>query len=79
MVIRLSPTSNGISPVDQFVVPLAIPDGPVEFVHETSTTPTVSWAVPLMTITGRLVETLVTDGFVMVKDGAVTSGVLLRE
>ena len=59
--------------MDQFVVPFAVPDGPVELVQETSTTPTLSCAVPLTTITVRLVATLVVDGFVIVIDGAVTS------
>ena len=73
MVIRLSPTKSGISPVDQFAVPVAVPDGPVELVQETSTTPVLSCAVPVIVILARCVETLVVDGLVIVKPGAVVS------
>ena len=60
-----------MSPVDQLMVPFAIPEGPVELFQETSTTPTLSCAVPLTAINARFVETLVVDGFAIVNDGAV--------
>src|SRR5690242_15418688 len=47
MVTVLSPTSSGTSPVDQELVPAARPELPVEVLHRTSTTPILSFAVPL--------------------------------
>ena len=41
----LVPMNNGTSAV-QFVVPVAVPDLPVEVVHVTLTTPMLSLAVP---------------------------------
>ena len=46
MVTTLSPTSTGIA-ADQEVVPVAVPAPPVEAVHFTEATPTLSAAVPL--------------------------------
>ena len=57
----------------QFEVPVAMPDGPVELLHETSTTPVSSWAVPFTTTVDRCVDTLVVEGLVIVREGAVTS------
>ena len=58
----------------QLVVPLAIPDAPVELVQVTFTTPVLSLAVPLTAIDVAEVETLVLAGDRIVKDGAVVSG-----
>ncbi len=55
--------------------PLAVPDPPVELVHVTLVTPTLSLVVPLSTIVLSDVETVVAPGEVMVSDGAVASGV----
>lgn len=46
IVIRFDPTSSGISAVDQFVVPAAVPGPLVELVQVTDVTPTLSEAVP---------------------------------
>jgi hypothetical protein len=45
-VITLVPTSSGIV-ADQLVVPDAVPDPPVDALHFTAVTPTLSLAVPL--------------------------------
>ena len=50
MVMVVMPTYNGIAPVAQLLVPLAIPDSPVELAHVTWATPTLSLAVPLTII-----------------------------
>src|SRR5947208_1214395 len=48
MVTILSPTRRGTSPVDHAVVPVARPDAPVEVLQRTSTTPMLSFAVPVI-------------------------------
>lgn len=62
--------------VIQLVVPLAVPDPPVELDHVTLATPTLSLALPLTTIELELVTTLVLGGDRMVNDGGVVSGPL---
>ena len=46
IVIRFDPTNSGIGGVVQLVVPVAVPDPPVELLQVTDTTPTLSEAVP---------------------------------
>lgn len=58
----------------QLLVPLAVPDCPLELDHVTEATPTLSCAIP-WTINELLdVETLVLAGDKTVKDGGVVSG-----
>lgn len=58
---------------DHIVVPAAIPAPPVDVVQETSTTPTLSDAVPFTVIEEALVLTFVEDGLVIRSDGATVS------
>jgi hypothetical protein len=59
----------------QLVVPVAVPESPVELDQVTSLTPTLSLAVPLTTRELAVVETVLLDGETMDNDGAVVSGV----
>lgn len=68
------PTYSGIGPVDQLVVPFAVPDPPVEAAHVTRATPTLSLAIPLTAIELADVATLVIGGDKMVIDGGAVSG-----
>jgi len=67
------PTYNGIGPVAQLSVPVAVPDPPVEVDHVTCATPTLSCAVPLMTIELADVATVVIAGERIVIEGATVS------
>ena len=53
----------------QLLVPIAVPDPPVELTHVTCATPTLSCAVPLTTIELADVATVVMAGERMVTDG----------
>jgi len=63
-----------IGAVLQLVVPVAAPDPPVELLHVTLATPTLSLAVPLTTIEPADVEIVELAGETIVKDGGVVSG-----
>ncbi len=63
------PTYSGIGPVVQLLVPVAVPDPPVELDHVTCATPTLSCAVPLTTIELAEVATVVMAGERMVTEG----------
>jgi hypothetical protein len=52
------PTSSGTVAL-QAVVPEAVPELPVDVLHPTRVTPTLSVAVPLMTMEASEVETMV--------------------
>ena len=71
----LTPTSNRMAGVDHCVVPLAIPEPVVEPLQATEATPTLSEAVPLMTMLDWAVYSVVAEGEVICKDGGVVSGV----
>ena len=71
------PTYSGMGPVDQLVVPFAVPDPPVEVAHVTWATPTLSLAIPLTTIELADVATLVIGGDKMVIEGGTVSGPVL--
>src|SRR5579884_1286768 len=73
MVIRFAPTSSGIAGVVQFVVPVAVPEPPLEFVQVTCVTPTLSEAVPVKTIVCDEVALFVVAGDRMIKVGGVVS------
>jgi hypothetical protein len=47
MTIVVDPMYKGIAGVLQLMVPLAVPDVPLEETHVTDATPTLSVAVPL--------------------------------
>jgi hypothetical protein len=47
MTMVVDPIYKGIAEVLQLVVPLAVPDVPLEVTHVTDATPTLSVAVPL--------------------------------
>jgi hypothetical protein len=66
----LVPTSSGIAAMFQFVVPLAVPDPPVEFVHVTLESPLLSRAVPFTAIELADVETVVSEGETILRLGA---------
>ena len=68
----LVPTSSGTSAV-QLVVPVAVPDLPVEVVHVTLTTPMLSLAVPVSLMLAAEVSTLVAAGLVILMSGATVS------
>lgn len=55
------------------VVPAAVPDAPVELLHVTCATATLSLAVPLTTIELEEVEMVELAGETMVRDGGVVS------
>jgi len=71
-VIVLSPTSNGTF-ADQAVVPLAVPEPPVEVVQVTFTTPMLSLAFPDIAIDVPVVATIVAAGDTIVTLGEVVS------
>jgi hypothetical protein len=58
---------------DQDVVPAATPASPVELVHLTAVTATLSLAVPLMAMADALVEVMVNPGDVICSVGGVVS------
>jgi len=72
IVIRFAPTSSG-TVVVQFVVPVAVPVPPVEFVQVTDLTPTLSDDVPLKTIVDAVVSAFVVAGDRMLRLGGVVS------
>ena len=57
----------------QLVVPLAVPDAPVELIQVILATPTLSLAVPLTTIELADVETVELAGETMFNDGGMVS------
>ena len=71
-VTVLFPRSSGIV-ADQAVMPAAVPPDPKLLAQETSVTPTLSLAVPAITIDVALVENVAVDGEVMLNAGAVVS------
>ena len=73
IVIRFDPTSSGIGDVVQFVVPPALPEPPVELVHVTDATPTLSEAVPENTMLVDELYTFVLAGEMIVRVGGVVS------
>ena len=68
----LVPTSRGIF-ADQETVPAAVPASPVELVHLTAVTATLSLAVPLMAIVDAVVDTMVNPGDWISSAGGVVS------
>jgi hypothetical protein len=72
MVTTLLPSNSGTL-ADQFVVPEAAPESPVELLHFTAATPTLSLAVPLTTMEAEDVATIVNAGDTIVSDGGVVS------
>src|ERR1039457_7186479 len=72
MVTALVPTSRGML-ADQDVVPAATPASPVELVHLTAVTATLSLAVPLMVMADALVEMMVNPGDVICSVGGEVS------
>jgi hypothetical protein len=73
MVIRFVPRNRGMAGVVQLMVPVAVPVGPMAFVHVTSVTPTLSLLDPRKTIDGALVPTVVAAGKLICRDGATVS------
>jgi hypothetical protein len=73
IVIVFVPTSRGIGGVFQVVVPVAVPEPPVELVHVTEVTPTLSDAVPEKTMVAEDATTLVLAGERMARVGGVVS------
>src|ERR1051326_7836285 len=73
IMIRFDPTRSGIGGVDQFVVPVAAPDPPVELLQVTDATPTLSEAVPENTTVDAVVNTFVLAGDAIVTVGGVVS------
>ena len=69
------PTSSGIDGLCQLMVPVHLPDPDVELVQVTLLTPTLSEAVPEITMLAAAVATFVPDGDVIVNVGGVLSGV----
>src|SRR5260370_39026515 len=74
IVMVVVPTYSAIGDVVQLSVPLAVPYPPVELVHVTEATPTLSYAVPLTTSELLDVARLLVDGDTIVKVGGVVSG-----
>ena len=66
------PTYSGTS-ADQDVEPDAVPPFPLEVVHFTEATPTLSLALPATRMDAAEVETIVTPGDVIDRLGAVVS------
>jgi len=71
-VTELFPTINGIA-ADQAAVPEATPAEPKLVAQDTSATPTLSLAMPVMMTEGALVARVAEAGEVMVKLGGVVS------
>ena len=69
------PRTRVISGVDHCVVPMAAPDPVVELLQDTDATATLSEALPLKTMLGAVVASMVEAGEVMLRVGAVVSGV----
>src|ERR1017187_3640738 len=61
---------------DQDVVPAATPASPVELVHFTAVTATLSVAVPLIAMAEAEVEVMVTPGDWIVSEGGAVSPVV---
>ena len=66
-IIMLVPSSRGMAAAVHEVVPVAVPELPVEFVQVTEVTLAV--AVPLMVMVASDVATMVMDGEVILSDG----------
>jgi hypothetical protein len=75
MVMVFIPSTRLISGVDHCVVPIAAPTPAVELLQDTDATATLSEAVPLKTMLGTVVAIVVDVGDVMLRVGAVVSGV----
>lgn len=58
---------------DQLVVPAAVPASPFEVDQVTRVTPTLSLAVPLTAMDADEVDTIVSEGTRICKDGGVVS------
>ena len=71
-MIALLPTSSGTL-ADHLLVPEAVPEYPVELVHFTAATPTLSLAVPLTAMEAEDVATIVNPGERILSDGGVVS------
>src|ERR1022692_804590 len=71
----LSPTSSGAVTL-QLVVPDAWPDPPLELLHATDATPTLSLAIPLITMDPEYTDTVLAEGARMLSAGGVRSGVV---
>src|SRR5271157_5465156 len=72
MVTTLLPTRSDTL-ADHFVVPEAVPESPVELVHFTVATATLSLAVPLIAMEAEEVATMVNAGETILSDGGVVS------
>ena len=70
IVTTLLPTSRG-TVADHCVVPVAVPEPPVEVLHATAVTPTLSLAVPLTAMEAEEVATIVNPGETILSDGGV--------
>jgi hypothetical protein len=73
IVIVFVPTNSGMGAVFQLVVPVAVPEPPVELVHVTVVTPALSEAVPVKTTVAADVATFVPAGDMIVSVGGVVS------
>jgi hypothetical protein len=73
-VTTFVPDSNGTF-ADHAVVPVAVPDAPVDTVHFTLATPVLSVAVPLIAMLAAVVDTIVNPGETICRLGGVVSGV----
>ena len=73
IVMVLVPTSRGIAEIAQLLVPVAVPDVPVELAHVTVATPAMSRAVPVTDIEEAAVERVVKDGETMAMLGGAVS------
>jgi hypothetical protein len=65
--------TNSVMEADHCVVPDAVPAPPVDVVHVTEVTPTLSIAVPLKVMADEATETMVEPGERIVSDGGVLS------
>src|SRR5579862_9611128 len=72
MVTEFEPTSKGMV-ADQFEVPLAVPFLFVFVDHVTAVTPTLSLAVPLITMEAAEVEIVEAEGDAILNTGGVVS------
>src|ERR1039458_658551 len=75
MVTTLLPTSSDTL-ADHIVVPEAVPESPVELVHFTAATATLSLAVPLTVMEAEEVATIVNAGEPILSDGGVVSALV---
>jgi hypothetical protein len=62
IVMRLFPRRSGISGALQVIAPVALPLVPVEFIHVTKLTPTLSIAIPWKLTVPLVVEKMVDPG-----------------